>query len=94
MSCLLVGNLMSVDASLPAWLSDVFLGYGLPSSIVPNSEDVSLDLHYTCMDLEHIQHCFPNVGPSVASPPYHQFTVVRCSLLLLSSMILMVVLPS
>lgn len=73
-----IRNLMLSDARLPAWLQEVYLGYGQPDSATyPRLEDKIDQIDYldTFLDWDHIQESFPNQtlhhdGDHTPTPPY------------------------
>ncbi|KAL7747050.1 hypothetical protein RI367_007546 [Sorochytrium milnesiophthora] len=60
-------SLAADDASLPAWMQTVFLGYGDPASVthqqIAAEDDQTIDFHNTFADVQHIRDSFP--GQSV-----------------------------
>ncbi|KAL6049950.1 Intron-binding protein aquarius [Balamuthia mandrillaris] len=60
-----IRDLMNSDCVVPAWLNDVFLGYGDPSSASPlallgERQATTLDYNDTFLDLDHVRRSFPS----------------------------------
>lgn len=68
-----IRNLMNTDCVVPAWLHDIILGYGDPSSAhyskMPN-QIATLDFNDTFLSIEHLKASFPdhNVKVTVDDP--------------------------
>ena len=65
--------LMKRDMFLPAWLQDVFLGYGNPQSVNPGSLanfPYKVDMRDTFVDAKHVQESFPELVSKDATAKY------------------------
>ena len=73
-----IQNLSTSNASLPAWLQDVYLGYGQPSGATYPQLDEKInkiDFLDTFFDWDHLQESFPSKavehdGDHAPTPPY------------------------
>lgn len=59
-----IRDLMNEDATVPAWLHDIFLGYGDPAAArwtsLPREEQLpTVDFKDTFLDAQHLRDCFP-----------------------------------
>lgn len=60
-----IRDLMNEDATVPAWLHDIFLGYGNPAAArwtsMPADEQLrTVDFKDTFLDAQHLRDCFPS----------------------------------
>lgn len=82
-----IRDLAASQMQLPAWLQDVYLGYGHPANAsYPQIEEriEKLDFLDTFLDSEHLQHSFPSttlkMNSDVVAPPFVlQFTNQKLS---------------
>ncbi|XP_036302624.1 RNA helicase aquarius isoform X1 [Pipistrellus kuhlii] len=82
-----IRNLMNTDCVVPAWLHDIILGYGDPSSAhyskMPN-QIATLDFNDTFLSIEHLKASFPGLNvkvtvddPALQIPPFRITFPVR-----------------
>jgi len=76
-----IRDLMSTQAVIPEWLSDVFLGYGDPAAAQYNKlpkhmREYEIDYRDTFLSYDHLQSCFPGrkivckAGKADRVPPF------------------------
>lgn len=66
-----IRDLMNEDTSIPAWLTDIFLGYGDPAGAqytsiaaeTPEAFIPTVDFKDTFLDEQHLRDSFPGAMP-------------------------------